>query len=228
MRRGLLTNTLAAVIAVGVTACGPPKKITDQLDALSNKVESMGQSLEQTQERTRQNEARIGTVDTKAGAAQNAADGARTAANAADSKAGAASMAASAASDKVDALGRKLVYSAVLSDAQGGFDFNKAELPASAKAKLDDIAQRIKSDPKGGYVDIAGYTDDKGTKEANDKVGLARANAVKRYLNEKHQIPLWRMNVISYGADNPAADNKTKDGRAQNRRVEIKVWMSVT
>ena len=225
MRRGLLTITLAAFAAVGTTACGAHKKITDQLDALSNKVESMGQSLEQTQERTRQNEAKITTVDTKAGAAQSSADAAKTAAGAADSKAGAAAMAAKDASYKVDALGRKLVYSAVLSDAQGGFEFNKADLPAAAKAKLDEVAQKLMSDPKGGYVDIEGYTDNKGSKEVNQKVGLARATEVMRYLHEQHQIPLWRMNVISYGMDNPVADNKTKEGRAQNRRVEIKVWM---
>jgi outer membrane protein OmpA-like peptidoglycan-associated protein len=216
---------LAAFTAVTTTACGAHKKITDQLDKLSNKVETMGQSLEQTQERTRQNEARIGTVDTKAGAAQSSADAAKTAAGAADSKAGAAAMAAKDASDKVDALGRKLVYAAVLSDAQGGFAFNKADLPAATKAKLDEVAMKLKSDPKGGFVDIEGYTDSKGTADANQKVGLARADAVKRYLHEQHQVPLWRMNVISYGADKPAADNKTKEGRAQNRRVEIKVWM---
>jgi OOP family OmpA-OmpF porin len=217
---------LATFAAVSATACGAAhKKITDQVDALSNKVESMGQSLEQTQERTRQNETRIGAVDTKAGAAQSAADAAKTAAGAADSKAGAAGAAASAASAKVDDLARKLVYSAVLSDAQGGFAFNKAELPEAIKAKLDEAAAKMKSDPKGGFMDIVGYTDDKGTDDANYKVGLARAENVKRYLFQKHQIPLFRMNCTSMGKDNPVADNKTKEGRAQNRRVEIKVWM---
>jgi outer membrane protein OmpA-like peptidoglycan-associated protein len=199
--------------------------MTTQLDALSNKVESMGQSLEQTQERTRQNEAKINTVDQKAGAAQTAADGARSAASAADAKAAAANSAAAKASADVDALGRKLVYNAVLSDAQGGFEFNKATLPASITAKLDEVAAKMKSDPKGGFLDIIGYTDNRGTVQANEKVGLERANQVKKYLFEKHQIPLFRMNCVSFGAENPVGDNKTKDGRAQNRRVELKLWM---
>jgi len=226
MRRGLLTVTLTTFAFAGAAACGPDKKITDQLDALSNKVESMNQSLEQTQQRTRDNEAKIGQVDTKAGNAQSAADSAKQAASAADSRAGAASANADKANAAVDALGRKLVYSAVLSDAEGGFAFNKAELPDAIKAKLDEVASKMMADPsKEGYLDIVGYTDNKGTDAANFKVGMERAEAVKRYLYEKHQIPLFRMNTDSMGAANPVADNKTKDGRAQNRRVEIKLWM---
>jgi outer membrane protein OmpA-like peptidoglycan-associated protein len=52
---------------------------------------------------------------------------------------------------------------------------------------------------------------------------MERAEAVKRSLYEQHQIPLHRMNVISYGEDKPAAPNNTRDGRAQNRRVVIRV-----
>jgi outer membrane protein OmpA-like peptidoglycan-associated protein len=225
MRKAFPTLTLAAVVAVTATACGAHKKMDTQISSLSNKMESMGQSLEQTQERTRQNEAKISTVDQKAGAAQAAADGARQAAGAADQKAGAAGEAARLASARVDELARKLVYNVTLSDAQGGFAFNKSELPPAITSKLDEVAAKMKSDTKGGYLDIIGYTDSLGTAQANEKVGMDRANAVKRYLFEKHQIPLFRMNCISYGADNPVADNKTKEGRAQNRRVEIKLWM---
>ena len=60
-------------------------------------------------------------------------------------------------------------------------------------------------------------------KATNERIGLARAEAVKRYLYEQYQIPLHKMNVISYGKDKPVAPNKTKAGRAQNRRVVIKV-----
>jgi outer membrane protein OmpA-like peptidoglycan-associated protein len=225
MRKAFVTISLSAFVAVSVSACGAHKKMTTQLDALSNKVESMGQSLEQTQERTRQNEAKINTVDQRAGAAQSAADGARQAAGAADTKAGAANANAESAKAAVTALERKLVLNMTLSDASGGFDFNKSQLPASVMAKLDEVAAKMKSDPRGGFVDIVGYTDSTGTDKANEKVGLDRANAVKRYLFEKHQIPLFRMNTISYGAANPVGDNKTREGRAQNRRVEIKLWM---
>ena len=68
----------------------------------------------------------------------------------------------------------------------------------------------------GGYTLV-------GPKDVNEKIGLARAEAVKKYLYEQHQIPLFKMNVISYGEDKPVAPNNTKDGRAQNRRVVIRI-----
>ncbi len=81
----------------------------------------------------------------------------------------------------------------------------------------------MKQDPKNIYLEIEGHTDNVGDKVTNEKIGLARAEAVQRYLYEQYQIPLHKMNVISYGKDKPVAPNKTKAGRAQNRRVVIKV-----
>ena len=81
----------------------------------------------------------------------------------------------------------------------------------------------MKADPKGAFFEIEGHTDNVGDAKVNEQLGLERAEAVKRYLYEQHQIPLHKMNVISYGEDKPVAPNKTKDGRAQNRRVVIKV-----
>ncbi len=85
------------------------------------------------------------------------------------------------------------------------------------------MVSQLKQDPKNVYLEIAGYTDNVGDKTTNQKIGLERAESVKRYLYEQYQIPLHKMNVISYGMENPVAPNKTKAGRAQNRRVVIKV-----
>src|SRR5258708_7710914 len=76
---------------------------------------------------------------------------------------------------------------------------------------------------KGDFFEIDGHPDSVGDKTYNEKLGLERAEAVKRYLYESHQIPLHKMNVISYGEDTPVAETKTKVGRAQNRRVVIRV-----
>ena len=97
------------------------------------------------------------------------------------------------------------------------------ELPKDAETKLDQIIDQLKANPNGGYIEIEGHTDNVGPKTVNYKVGLDRAEAVKRYLYEQHQIPLHKINVISYGEDRPIAPNKTKAGRAQNRRVVVKV-----
>jgi outer membrane protein OmpA-like peptidoglycan-associated protein len=96
-------------------------------------------------------------------------------------------------------------------------------MPDEAKAELDTLVQQLKNEPNGGYIEIEGHTDNAGPKDLNYKLGLERAENVKRYLYEQHQVPLHRINVISYGEDKPIAPNKTRDGRAQNRRVVIKV-----
>jgi outer membrane protein OmpA-like peptidoglycan-associated protein len=111
----------------------------------------------------------------------------------------------------------------VLNEDQGNFKFGKTELPDEAKAALDQMIEQLKADPKAAYFEIEGHTDNVGPAEVNERLGLERAEAVKMYLYEHHQIPLFKMNVISYGEDKPVAPNKTRAGRAQNRRVVIKV-----
>jgi outer membrane protein OmpA-like peptidoglycan-associated protein len=200
--------------------------VRNQVGQVSSKVDTLTQSLEQTQERTRQNETRIAEVDTRAGAAQATADKAGTAATTADGKAVSAGEAARSAmnrAEEVDKSLKRIIYEVTLSEDQGNFKFGQNALPDEAKAKIDQLVAQIKADPKGAYFEIEGHTDNVGDKLYNERLGLERAEGVKRYLYEQHQIPLHRMNVISYGEDKPASDNKTRDGRAQNRRVVLRI-----
>jgi peptidoglycan-associated lipoprotein len=193
---------------------------------VNDKVDSLGRSGEETQERVRKNEGKIGEVDQKAQAAGQSAQRANDAAANANSAAVAANGLAAEAGNKFDTLdkaNRRLVYEGVLSEDQGNFKFGQTKLPDEAKLKIDEMVQQLKQDPKNVYLEIEGYTDNVGGPEVNEKIGLARAEAVKRYLYEQYQIPLHKMNVISYGQEKPVAPNKTKAGRAQNRRVVIKV-----
>jgi len=233
MRRVIIAATVAAMAVGGSSACATKGFVRNQVTQVSNKVDTLSTSLEETQERTKQNESRIGEVDTKAGAAAGAADKANTLAMTADGKAVAADGKATSASDaakmaasraeEVDKNAKRIVYTVVLSEDQGNFKLGKAALPDEAKAKIDELVNQIKADPKGAYFEIEGHTDNTGAKLANEKLGLDRAEAVKRYLYETHQIPLHKMNVISYGEDKPTAPNNTKAGREQNRRVVIRV-----
>ena len=125
--------------------------------------------------------------------------------------------------NNTDVARRRLVYEVVLNEDQGNFTFNKSELPDEAKQRLDQLISALKADPKGVYFEIEGHTDNVGDPLVNEKIGLERAEAVKRYLYEQHQVPLYKINVISYGEDKPVASNRTRDGRAQNRRVIVKV-----
>jgi len=229
-RRMLFLVPVAAIAVGGSTACATKKFVRTSVGQVNDKVDSLGRSVEETQERTRQNESKITEVDQRAQAAAQAADqkaqGAQSAADRAGQTAQQAQNTAQDAVSRTEALdkaSKRLVYEVVLSEDQGNFKFGRKDLPDEAKAKLDEMMQQIKADPKGAFFEIAGYTDNIGDKTYNEKLGLERAETVKRYLYEQHQIPLHKMNVISYGEENPVAENKTKAGRAQNRRVVIRV-----
>jgi outer membrane protein OmpA-like peptidoglycan-associated protein len=219
MRQFILAIPIAALVLGGSTACATKKFVRTSVGEVNGKVDSVGKAVEETQERTRQNEGRIAAVDQKA---DQAAQSAQQANNAAGEARNAADAAASKA-DAVDKASKRLVYEVVLSEDQGNFKFGKTALPDEAKAKLDDMIAQLKADPKGAYFEIEGYTDSVGDKKINERIGLERADAVKRYLYEQHQVPLHKMNAISYGEEKPIAPNTTKAGRAQNRRVVIKV-----
>lgn len=117
----------------------------------------------------------------------------------------------------------KLTYEVVLSDDKLKFASNKAVLGGVAEAALDEFVAKLKGDNKNVFIEIQGHTDSTGEAPANLKLGDARAEAVKRYLNIKGGIPLHRMSTISYGESEPIADNHVKAGRIQNRRVVLVV-----
>jgi len=207
------------LLAAGTTGCATKKFVRGEVGQVNGKVEGLSTQVEETQERTRKNEAKIGEVDTKADAAGKSAQDAHQAATVADQKAVAAEQKAEA----VETASKRLVYEVVLSEDQGNFKFGKAELPDQAKARIDEMVNQLKADPKGIYIEIEGHTDAVGPQRMNEQLGLARAEAVKRYLYEAHQVPLHKINAISFGEEKPVAPNNTKQGRAQNRRVVIKV-----
>ncbi len=224
MLRKFFVAVPIAILAVGgTTACASKKFVRTSVGEVNDKVDSMGRSLEETQERTRRNEGRIGEVDQKAQAAAQSAQQANEAAAAANRAATEARTEANTKFEAIDKANRRLVYEVVLSEDSGNFKFGKTELPDEAKAKIDEMVAHLKQDPKNVWIEIEGHTDNVGDKVINEKIGLERAEAVQRYLYEQYQIPLHKMNVISYGEDKPIAPNKTREGRAQNRRVVIKV-----
>jgi len=226
LQRFVVAASVTVFAIGGSTACATKKFVRQNVGEVNEKVDSMGRSLEETQERTRKNEGRITEVDTKAQAAAQSAQQARTAADAANTMATTANSAATTVGGKFDTMdkaNKRLVFEVVLSEDQGNFKFGKTVLPDEAKQKIDEMVAQLQQDPKNIYLEIEGHTDNVGAKETNERIGLQRAESVKRYLYEQYQIPLHKMNVISYGKDKPIAPNKTKAGRAQNRRVVIKV-----
>jgi peptidoglycan-associated lipoprotein len=228
MRKSLAAAVIALSVAV-VPACATKGFVREEVGGVNSKVDTLSGTVERTQERVGQNEARIGAVDQKAEAAGRAASDARNAAGQAQTSADAAAASARAANGRVDVVAadvaatRKLVFEVTLSEDQGNFKFGGADLPDEAKARLDQMISELKTNPQNIFIEIEGHTDNVGSTELNERLGLERADAVKRYLYEQHQVPLHKINVISYGEDKPVAPNNTREGRAQNRRVVVKV-----
>jgi outer membrane protein OmpA-like peptidoglycan-associated protein len=223
MKKLVFVVPVLALALGGSTACATKKFVRGQVGEVNDKVESVSKSLEETQERTKANEAKITEVDQRAQSAAQAAD---SKAAAAGQRADTAKTSADAATTKVEAVEKatkRLVYEVVLSEDKGNFKFGTATVPESAVGEIDQLVTKLKSEPNGAYIEIEGHTDNAGGKELNYRLGLERAENVKRYLYENHQVPLHKINVISYGEEKPVGPNNKRDGRAQNRRVVIKV-----
>jgi peptidoglycan-associated lipoprotein len=219
MKKFVLAIPVVAIALGGTTACATKKfvrsevaLVDDKVTQVNDKVDTLSRSVEETQERTRANEARIAEVDQKAVAANQRAEEARAAADAVNTRA-----------EAIEKSVKRMVYEVVLSEDKGNFKFGQAEMPAEAQAEIDELVNRLKAEPNGAYIEIEGHTDNVGPAAYNKRLGLERAENVKRYLYEHHQVPLHKINVISYGEDKPIAPNNTREGRAQNRRVVIRV-----
>jgi len=227
MRKSLIAASMLSLTVAMAPACATKKYVRTEVGTVNSKVDTLSGTVEQTQGRVQQTEARIGEVDTKAEAAGKAAEAAQSSANQAQ-------QAARQVDSKVDKVstdltaninsGRKLVYEVTLSEDQGNFKFGKTELPDEAKMKIDQVVSQLKGQAgKDLYIEVEGHTDNVGSKELNYQLGMERAESVKKYLYTQHQVPLHKINVISYGEDKPVAPNNTRDGRAMNRRVVIRV-----
>ena len=117
----------------------------------------------------------------------------------------------------------KFIYETALSDDRVKFGFDTAELSEGAAMALDEFAAALREENADVFVEIQGHTDGTGSETYNLELGEGRAEAVRRHLNAAHEVPLHRMSVISYGESAPIADNSTREGRAQNRRVVLVV-----
>lgn len=106
------------------------------------------------------------------------------------------------------------------------FRTNSAVLSADAKTQLDDIANKA-ANARGYVIEIAGFTDSTGSVAKNRALSQRRADAVVRYLAEEHRVPLRRIvTPFGYGESQAVADNNSRTGREQNRRVEVRILVS--
>jgi outer membrane protein OmpA-like peptidoglycan-associated protein len=206
--RTLIVPLLA--VSVALAGCAKKSYVQREVGEVNKKVDAVSVEVEKTQQRVQQNEVRIDAVDKSA---QSGIGEAKGSAQAAMSKAQEAEKAAKG----------KLIYTVTLSNDKVRFPVNKAEISDEAKAMIDEAVAPLVQANRGVFFEIEGHTDNTGDAAYNFRLGEERAMAVRDYIAKKHGIALNRLNVISYGEEKPVADNKDRDGRAQNRRVVIRI-----
>lgn len=200
---------LAAVSIALLGGCATKDYVNEQIAGVNKRVD--GQQAD-TNDRFGKTASLVQGLENRLNGQQTALDG--------------TSRTAQEALDRANAAGKlaagKFLYETALSS-QIAFGFEGNELSADAKKALDDFAARIKSENRNVYIEIQGHTDSSGPDYTNLKIGEQRAEVVRRYLAMQHGFALHRMNAISYGETAPIADNKTRAGRAENRRVTLVV-----
>jgi len=188
-------------------ACATKKFVQSDSAALDKKITDVSTEVEASQKRIKEHDdqlATIGSLITRHDGQFKAVDG---------------------KIEEVKTLIRgNLVMTATLKNSDAKFKFDSAELSGEAKGVLDQFVQKLIEENKGVYIEVQGHTDNTGTDEVNMALGKKRAEAVMMYLYQQHRIPLHRMSVVSLGSSVPVADNSSRDGRSQNRRVEILVY----
>lgn len=197
----------ALIVALAATTgCATKKYVRSETAAVGTRVDEVEGQVEQAQTRINEHDRRI--TDNVAATAQ-------------------ASQTAQEALQRAQEAGKlaqgKFLYETVLTDDKVKFGFDTSELSPEARAALDEFATQLKNQNKSVYIEIQGHTDNVGSEKYNEELGLLRAEAVRRYLNQEHGFPLHRINVISYGESASVADNGNRQGRAQNRRVALVV-----
>jgi outer membrane protein OmpA-like peptidoglycan-associated protein len=211
--------TLAALIALVAPACATRGFVRTETAAVDAKIDTVAVSVEEVQERALQNGEQIAEVDQRAMAAGQSAQMAQASADGAAAAAGEVGVRV----DEMAAAAGRLILEVTLSEDQGNFAIGQDDLPDAARARIDQLVAQLAGDGQNEFIEIEGHTDSIGGANFNLGLGMRRAEAVQRYLYEQHNVPLHKMSVYSYGEEQPAASNDTAQGRAQNRRVVIRV-----
>jgi outer membrane protein OmpA-like peptidoglycan-associated protein len=190
-----------------MASCATSKSVDEKIAAaqsqtqadVNKKIESVASQVETVQQHQKEQDAQIASLS------QEAKDALKRATDAG-----------------VLAKG-KVAFEQTFGEDRIRFKSDKYELDDPAKQALDEFAGKVKGLTDQYFIEIQGHTDDTGSSKYNEDLGQRRADSVRRYLSRQHGLQLNRMSTISYGDTLPVAPNKTKAGRAQNRRVVIVV-----
>jgi outer membrane protein OmpA-like peptidoglycan-associated protein len=211
----------AALATLGVTGCATKKYVKLQTVPL---VEHQTQQDKQIAENGQQIKDVDGRAQVGIDNAQGAADKALKTGQNASQQAQAAQATADGAVHRVDSLEgivKGLDSYKVAAEVSVNFASGQSALSKEAEAQLDELAAKVGQ--SGFILEVTGATDSRGSAELNYQLSQRRATSVVTYLVAKHNIPAHRFYLVGLGKDKQVADNKTADGRKQNRRVTVQL-----
>jgi OOP family OmpA-OmpF porin len=212
-------NASGELLATKVRFNESDLRVARAVESRAAPLEDRASNTESKLSQVEQNAQRLsGQMDELAAVANTAKGGAKAAQQTADS----AVAGVNATNERISALD-DYAPQAVLAV---NFKVGSSMLSADSKAKLDELATKALNS-KGYVVEVSGFTDATGSVDRNRALSQRRADAVIRYLVENHQIPLRRIvTPYGFGESNPVAENNSRAGRAQNRRVEVKLLVN--
>ena len=201
---------IALILVASVTGCATRGFVRDEVDTAeernSERIELIKGQIEETQlqveEQGNQIEAQGNQLTELSATTQDALDRAIAAGKLAEGK---------------------LLYEKVLNTDKLRFPSDGSTLSPEAMVELDTFSEELVLRNENVFIEIQGHTDATGSEAYNLHLGEQRAEAVRRYLSNQHEIPLHRIGVISYGELAPVIDNSTRENRAMNRRVTLVV-----
>lgn len=231
---------LFAAASLASVGCATKKHVREAIAPVQNQVNQTSAHVDSLQKQSDEQKQAIGDLDRQVATAdEKAVEAGRKAQEAADlaAKANSAATDAGQRADAANNLAQQAQQNVTRVDAkfdninnyklmtteQVHFGVGKSALTKEDQAKLDDAIQKL-GGMKNYLIEVAGYADRTGDKASNRELSRKRADAVVHYLAVEHNIPLRVIREIGVGSDFPDADNKTREARKENRRVDIKVY----
>ena len=246
IRSSTMKNTLIRTLSIAtlvmapfLAGCATKKYVKTTVTPINQKVSELDATTKSQAKAIEDAERGIARADERALGADGKADAAGKEASLARKEAADGRALAEQGLTRADQLGKDITASngaintrfenlqnfKLVTTEQVLFGTNQSELSQDAKAAVDATVAKL-SGVRNYVVELQGFTDNTGSKTQNLELSRRRADALVRYLTVKHSLPLHRIFVAGYGAENEAADNKTRDGRKLNRRVEMKAFAS--
>ena len=226
-----------------IYGCASKKYARTQAEAVDTKLTA---NISKVETATRENAEKIDAVDskatkgiadaktaaaaadTKAGQAQTAANSAQTTATSAQTSATQANQGVTAANTRITTVETRIAtidkYTGTTTQTVL-FKLNSSNLDDAGKQVLDGVSGQVGSLNAGYMIEIQGFASSDGDANYNTTLSERRAETVQRYLVAKN-VPLYRISIVGLGVEKPVGDNKTRAGREQNRRVEVRVLRS--